>query len=150
MGLQTRTVKTAAQAAANWSTGVTGAGAKWSDGYLHPKRDPFNPANIDPDAWQEGVSTQEAKDGYANGMANVDVNALTATVNGAGRTKFTSSGNTKQSKVLTFQNAFLPKLSNILQNLYNTAPRGRRGSPENRTRLNNYLDSVAATRGQNH
>lgn len=149
MALQTRSVKTAAQAVQNWTRGVQSSGDKWADGYLHPKRDPFSPNNIDPDAWQAGVSTQAAKDGYANGMANVDTTQLTATVNGAGKSKFTAAATTKTNKVQNFQSQFLPKLGNILQSLDSSAPKGPRGSAQNRTRLNNYLDMVAATRGQN-
>ncbi len=147
MPLTTRTVKTAQAATDKWGSKVAAAGLDWSDGLLHPKRDPFNPANINGAGWQAGVSTAEALALYSAGMAAVDTAVYAATVNGAGRGKYTASGSTKKGKVFSFQQAFLPRLGSILSNLDSTAPRGPRGSAQNRTRLNTYLDGVASTRG---
>lgn len=147
MPIQTRNVKNATDATAAWAGGVQQAGNKWADGYAHPSRNPFDPANIDSDGWQAGVSTALAKSRYENNMASVNQDVVLATVNGAGKTKYTSSGTTKQAKVSKFMNVFLPKLGSILQNLNASTPRGPRGT--NRARLNAYLDAVESTRGQN-
>lgn len=144
MGITTRTVKSSTAGTAAWGSGVTGAGTKWAEGYANPSRSPFDPSVINPDAWQAGVSTSEAKSKYARNLAGVDQNVVLATVNGAGKGKYTASGSTKQAKYAKFAQSFYPKLGTILQGL---PPKGPRGS--NRGRLNAYLDAVEATRGQN-
>jgi len=147
MPIQPRSIKTPAVATAKWSSGVQAGGNDWADGYAHPSRSPFDPNVIDPQAWQDGVSTQTAKDKYAANLASVNQEVVLATVNGPGKSKYTQSGVNKTGKVSTFINNFLPKLGQILQNLNSTTPRGPRGT--NRGRLNAYLDAVEATRGTN-
>ena len=145
MPITPRTVTTPASAVANWASGVQNGGNKWATGYANPSRNPFDPTVINPNAWQAGVSTAAAKDLYAKHLASVDQTVVLATVNGAGKTKYTTSGTTKQGKVLTFQTAFLPRLSTILTNLNTSNPKGPRGT--NRARLNAYLDAVELLRG---
>jgi len=147
MPLSPRTVKDPATATSKWSAGIARAGNDWADGYAHPKRNPFDPSVIDPDAWQAGVSTPQALAKYAANLAGVNQDVVLATVNGAGKAKYTASGTTKSGKVSKFMQVFMPKLSQILQNLNQQQPRGPRGS--NRGRLNAYLDAVEATRGTN-
>jgi hypothetical protein len=147
MPITPRSVRDPATATTNWSSGVAGAGNKWADGYAHPSRNPFDPAVINPEAWQAGVSTPEAKNLYRSHLAGVNQDMVLASVNGAGKTKYTSSGTTKNQKMSKFMGIFLPKLGSILQGLNQTSPRGPRGT--NRGRLNSYLDAVEATRGQN-
>jgi hypothetical protein len=147
MPIQIRNVRDATTATANWGSQVQQAGAKWADGYAHPARNPFDPSVIDPEAWQAGVSQPAAKTLYARNLAGVNQEVVLATVNGAGKTKYTSSGSTKQGKYAKFATTFMPKLGGILQNLNTSNPRGPRG--QNRARLNAYLDAVEATRGLN-
>lgn len=147
MGLKAGT--TAQTATANWGAKVQQAGVSWSKGYLAAAPKVFNPANIKPANWQAGVSNPQAALDYADGMANVNMQQLTTVVNSSGQSKYTTSGSNKQSKMLSFQTQFIPKLAQITSSLDQSSPRGPRGSAQNRTRLNNYLDAVAATRGQN-
>jgi hypothetical protein len=147
MPIQTRTVRDPAMATANWGSGVQQNGNKWAEGYAHPKRNPFDPSVIDPDAWQSGVTSDRAKTLYAKNLAGVNQDVVLQTVNGAGKTKYTSAGSTKQGKYQKFASQFLPKLGQILQNLDMTNPRGPRGT--NRARLNAFLDAVEQTRGTN-
>lgn len=144
MGITVRAVRNSTTGTANWGAGVQQAGNKWADGYANPSRNPFDPSVINPQAWLAGVSTQDAMNAYAANLAAVDQNVVLATVNGAGKTKYTASGSTKQAKYQKFASIFYPKLGNILQAL---PPKGPRGT--NRGRLNAYLDAVEATRGQN-
>lgn len=147
MPIQTRVIRDPATGSSNWGTGVGQSGSKWADGYAHPSRNPFDPSVINPDAWQAGVSTAEAKALYARKLANVNQDMVLATVNGAGKSKYTSSGTTKQPNYLRFAQTFYPKLSAIVSNLNSSMPKGPRGT--NRGRLNAYLDAVEATRGTN-
>lgn len=147
MPIQTRVVRDPTTGAANWGTGVGQSGTKWADGYAHPTRNPFDPSVINPDAWQAGVSTAEAKALYKTKLMNVNQDMVLATVNGAGKSKYTSSGTTKQPNYARFAQVFYPKLGTILQNLNTTNPRGPRGT--NMNRLMAYIQAVEATRGQN-
>ncbi len=147
MPIQTRVVRDPTTGTGNWSKGVGQSGAKWADGYAHPSRNPFDPSVINPDAWQAGVSTQAAKDLYKKKLSSVNQDMVLATVNGAGMSKYTSSGSVKAPNYARFATVFYPKLGTILQSLNNTMPKGPRGT--NRGRLNSYLDQVEATRGTN-
>jgi hypothetical protein len=147
MGLKATT--TPQSATANWGTKVGQAGATWSKGLIAAAPTIFNPANIKPQNWVAGVQNPQAAIDYASGMAATNQAQFATVVNGAGQTKFTSSGTTKQAKMLAFQTSFLPKLGNIIQSLNQSNPRGPRGSAQNITRVTAYLQSVAATRGQN-
>lgn len=145
MGAKIR--KTPQQAVQNWGTGVTNGGNNWASGYLAAAPEVFNANNVDPQAWQNGVSDPNAAARYLKGMTSVNMSQLTTTVNGAGKGKYTASGTAKQAKMTNFMTSFIPKLDNILVNLDNTNPRASRGSASNRARLNAYLDAVQSTRG---
>lgn len=147
MGLKATTNPQSATAA--WGKGVGSAGSKWSGGYLAAAPNVFSAQNVKPQNWQAGVSDPGAAARYQKGMTSVNMSQLATVVNSSGQSKYTTSGTNKQAKMATFMGNFLPKLSNILSSVNSSAPRGPRGSVENRTRLNNYLDMVAATRGQN-
>lgn len=147
MGLKAGT--TPQTATANWGAKVGQAGQTWSKGYLAAAPRVFSQANIKPQNWVQGVNNPDAAAKYAANMANVNMSQLTTVVNSSGQSKYTTSGTNKQSKMLAFQIQFIPKLQQITQTLDQSSPRGPRGSAQNRSRLNNYLDAVAATRGQN-
>jgi len=147
MPIQTRVVRDPTTGSNNWGTGVGQSGTKWADGYAHPTRNPFDPSVINPEAWQAGVSTQAAKDLYRTKLMNVNQDMVLATVNGAGKSKYTSSGTTKQPNYARFAQVFYPKLGQILQNLNTTNPRGPRGT--NMNRLMTYIQAVESTRGTN-
>ncbi len=146
MGLTTRTIASATDATNAWGSKVSQSSATWSKKYLNPRRDPFTAANVDPDAWQAGVTTDTAKQKYLAGMTSVDITALTATVNGPGAAKYAAAGTNKKAKYQTFATNFLPKLNNIVQSL---PARGPRGSQQNKARVMQFFDQVAATRGTN-
>lgn len=142
-------IKSPTDGVKRWGTGVQNGGVDWATNYLAVANDTFSDAKVNPEAWQAGVSDPDAATRYHDGMVSVDKAQLNTTVNGAGKIKFQAAGTAKTTKYLAFANIFYPKLNNIRQNLDSTSPRGRRGSPQNRSRLNAYLDMVAATRGQN-
>jgi hypothetical protein len=147
MALTIRQTKTPATAIANWTAGVQRSGAKWSAGVLSPKRDPFATAAASVSTWVAAVSSPAAQTAYVKGLQSVDVNAFTATVNGAGQSKYVSSATTKTAKETAFLNAFLPQLDNIVTNLNRTNPRGPRGSAQNVSRLTSYIQAISALRG---
>lgn len=147
MPIQTRIIRDPSTGTTNWSSGVTSSGNKWADGYAHPSRNPFDPSVVNPDAWQAGVSTSAAKALFQKNMVGVNQDQVLATVNGAGKTKYTSSGTTKSSNYQAFATIFYPKLSSILSNLNVTNPKGPRGT--NLDRLVAYVQAVQATRGTN-
>jgi hypothetical protein len=146
MPIQPRTVTDATTAAANWSKGVGAAGNKWADNYAHPSRNPFDPSVINPQAWQDGVSTDAAKSKYARKMAGVNQDMVLATVNGAGKNKYTSAATTRAPNVSTFMGKFIPQISSIVQNVNSTTPRGPRGSAQNLQRMNSVVAAIAALR----
>ncbi len=132
--------------AANWGAGVAAAGAKWSAGYIAAGPSIFTKGANAVGTWQSAVQSPTAAANYVAGLNAVNFTTVTTTVNGTGQGKYTSSGSTKQAKYSTFAGIFGPKLTSIIAAL---PSRGPRGSTQNRTRLNQYLDQVAATRGQN-
>lgn len=135
--------------AGNWGTGVGRSGSKWSTNYVAQGPAIFQKAAASVGNWQAAVTSQAAADGYVKGLNSVNFSQVQATVQGAGQTKYTASGSTKQAKYAAFAQIFGPKLSSILASINQTSPRGPRGSAENRARLNAYLDAVQATRGTN-
>jgi hypothetical protein len=132
--------------AGSWGAGVGRSGQKWAADYIAAGPAIFQKAAASVNNWQLAVSSQLAANAFVKGLSNVNFAQVTATVNGAGLQKYTSSGTTKQAKYSSFAQVFGPKLQQIVANL---PPRGPRGSAENRTRLNQLLDQVAATRGTN-
>lgn len=129
-----------------WGTGVSGAGTKWAADYIAAGPSIFTKAAASVTNWQAAVAGPIAAANYVSGLQGVNFATVTATVNGAGKTKYTTSGTTKQQKYSTFAGIFGPKLVQIVSAL---PARGPRGSTENRIRLTQLLDQVQATRGQN-
>lgn len=132
--------------AGNWGAGVGRSGDKWSTGYIAAGPGIFSKAADSVADWQAAVASAMAADNFVAGLRKVNFTQVQATVQGAGKTKYTSAGSTKQAKYSAFASVFGPKLANIVSAL---PPRGPRGSAQNRTRLNQLLDQVAATRGSN-
>jgi len=132
----------------NWGAGVSNGAAKWADGYAHPKRNPFDPSVINPDAWQNGVSTPQAKTRYASKLAAVNQDVVLTTVNGVGKQKFAAAGTNKKGNVQTFMSNFLPKVASSLSQLNSQNPKGPRGS--NIQRAVAWATLMAATRGTNN
>lgn len=132
--------------AGNWGTAVGLAGAKWSAGFIAAGPSIFTKGAAAVGTWQSAVQSPTAAANYVKGLNAVNFSTVTTTVNGTGQGKYTSSGSVKQAKYAAFATIFAPKLSSIVAAL---PPRAARGSPANRTRLNQYLDQVAATRGMN-
>jgi hypothetical protein len=132
--------------AGSWGTGVGRSGDKWATQYVAAGPAIFQKAAAAVGDWQAAVSSQMAADAFTRGLNAVNFAQVQATVTGAGKTKYTSSGSTKQAKYAAFAQIFGPKLQMIVTNL---PPRGPRGSAQNRTRLNQLLDAVQATRGTN-
>ena len=132
--------------AGSWGAGVQRSGDKWSANYVAAGPAIFTKAAASVADWQTAVASQMAADNFVRGLQSVNFSQVQATVTGAGKTKYTSSGSTKQAKYSAFAQIFGPKLASIVNGL---PPRGPRGSAQNRTRLNQLLDAVQATRGTN-
>jgi hypothetical protein len=132
--------------AGSWGTGVSRSGDKWSTNYTSAGPAIFQKAAASVGDWQAAVSSQQSADAFVRGLQNVNFSQVTATVQGAGKTKYTTSGTTKQASYSSFAQTFGPKLQTIVNNL---PARGPRGSAINRTRLTQLLDQVQATRGTN-
>ena len=139
-------IKDPSKWAGNWGTGVTRSGDTWSAGYLAAGSSIFTKAAASVSDWQNSVASQAAAAAYVKGLSNVNLSQVTATVQGSGKTKYTSSGTTKQANYSAFASNFGPKLQSIVNQL---PARGPRGSAQNRTRLTMLLDAVQATRGSN-
>lgn len=131
---------------ASWGAGVAASGSKWAAGYIAAGPSIFQKGAAAVGNWQAGVAAPTAATAYVAGLQNVNFATVTATVNGPGQGKYTSAGSLKQANYQSFAQIFGPKLQTIVNNL---PPRGPRGSAQNRTRLNQLLDQVQATRGQN-
>ncbi|MBF6571585.1 MAG: hypothetical protein IVW54_22275 [Candidatus Binataceae bacterium] len=139
-------VKNPSTWAGSWGSGVSGAGNMWATNYIAAGPAIFTKAAASVGNWQTAVASQAAADAFVSGLNGVNFAVVTASVNGAGKTKYTASGTTKQAKYNTFAGIFGPKLTSIVASL---PPRGPRGSTQNRVRLTQLLDQVQATRGQN-
>lgn len=129
-----------------WGAGVSRSGDKWATDYLAAGPAIFQKGAAAVGTWQAAVAAQIAADNYVKGLSSVNFSQVQATVSGAGKSKYTSSGSTKQAKYAAFAQVFGPKLANIVANL---PARGPRGSAQNRARLTQLLDQVQATRGSN-
>lgn len=140
MAVQTRTVRDASTATANYKTGTGAAGPKWVDGLTHPKRDPFQAGAASEDVYFAGVSAAHSAKAYSKGMAAVDTNFWMQQVQTYGEANYTTQTAAKADNYQKFASVFLPKLGNILTSLDNTNPRGTYA--QNKARLSTYLDAV--------
>ena len=140
-------MKTAAQSLAAWQAGIQGSGNTWKSGVLGAVNKMQQNAVANVGNWVAGVTAPIAQTKYTSGIQNMNVTQFNASVSGPGLTKFTSSATTKPAKYSNFANAFIPVLQTIVTNLDTTNPRGLAGSPQNRTRLNAYLDALQAKKG---
>ena len=129
-----------------WGTRVSSSGDKWATNFVAAGPAIFDKAAAAVGTWQSAVASDLASKAFVTGLKSVNFAQVTTTVNGAGKGKYTDAGRTKQAKYATFAGIFGPKLQNIVSSL---PARGPRGSSQNRTRLNNLLDQVQATRGTN-
>lgn len=142
-------VKAASLWAPAWGTGVGQSGQKWSTAYIAAGPTIFQKGAASVTNWQQAVASPAAANAFVDGLNNVNFAQVQTTVQGAGMTKYTSSGSTKQSKFSAFATIFQPKLSQIVSNLDQSNPRQPRGNPANVVRLTAYIAAVAGTRGQN-
>jgi hypothetical protein len=145
MAVQTRSVKDASTALSKWLANTANAAGDWANGIITPRRDPFDPNVVDPDAWQAGVSTPEAKTGYQRGMVSVDRTLYNQLVSTTGKTNYTANTRAKQKNYSDFATVFLPALSGEIDTLNRTNPRGPRGT--NRGRMLALQDWYDSKRG---
>jgi|SRR5215469_8779314 len=129
-----------------WGSGVQSKASTWSKNYIAAGPSIFTKAAAAVGNWQMGVSSAEAAKKYVGKLNKVNFAVVTATVNGAGQQKYAQAGVNKQANYQNFANVFGPKLSSIVSAL---PARGPRGSAVNRTRLNQLLDQIEATKGTN-
>jgi len=132
--------------AANWGTKVQSSGPKWAANLIAHGPSMFTKAAASVTQWQAAVASPSAASKYVGKLKEVNFTTFTSTVNGAGQSKYASSGVNKQHAYNHFAGVFGPKLQTMVSAL---PPRQPRGNPANRTRLNQLLDAMEATRGKN-
>lgn len=130
--------------AGNWGAGVGRSGTKWSANYVAAGPAIFQKAAASVTTWQSQVASAQAASAFVKGLNAVNFTQVTAVVNGAGQSKYTTSGTTKQAGYATFANVAGSKWPAILSSL---PPRGPRGSAENQTRMAQWSAQLIATRG---
>lgn len=140
------TVKPPSAWAPSWGTGVQTSGQKWAANYIAAGPSIMAKAAAAVSHWQAQVASAAAASKFVGKLKEVNFSTVTTTVQGAGLQKFTSAGVNKQANYNHFASVFQPKLESMVRAL---PPRGARGSAANRTRLNNLLDQMEATRGKN-
>jgi hypothetical protein len=99
--------------------------------------------------WQAAVADPKAASAYAAGERSFDQAAAIATINGAGRTKYTASGSTKQAAYASFVSIYAPKLAAEVSSLNSSTPRGARGSAQNQQRMIAFNNWIISTHGTN-
>lgn len=140
------TVTTPGNWAGAWGNGVQMNAQKWAQNLVAHGPGMFQKAAASVSHWQAQVATPQAASKYAGKLKEVNFQSFTATVNGAGVQKYSSAGVNKQHNYAHFASVFGPKLQSMVSGL---PARGARGNPINRTRLNQLLDGMEATRGKN-
>jgi ABC-type enterobactin transport system permease subunit len=133
----------------NWGSGVRSSGVKWSSGMVAAVPTMGAKAAAAAPIWQAAVADPAAARAYADGERNFDQTAAIATINGAGQTKYTAAGTTKQAGYASFVSIYAPKLSSQLSTLNSTSPRGPRGSAQNQQRMIAFNNWIISTRGTN-
>lgn len=131
----------------NWGTKVAAAGTQWSSGMVAAVPTMGAKAAAAAPIWQAAVQDPKAALAYQDGERNFDQAAAIATINGAGRTKYTASGTTKQAGYANFVTQYSPKLTSELSTLNSATPRGPRGSDQNTTRMLNFNTWIKSIRG---
>jgi hypothetical protein len=133
----------------NWGTKVAQSGAQWSAGMVLAVPTMGAKAAAAAPIWQAAVADPNAALAYAAGERNFDQTAAIATIKGAGMTKYTASGTTKQAAYASFVSIYAPKLSSELSSLNSSNPRGPRGSAQNQQRMIAFNNWIISTRGTN-
>lgn len=133
----------------NWGAGVRSAGPKWSTGMVAAVPTMGAKAAAAVGVWQAAVADPVAAKNYADGERSFDQAAAIATINGAGQTKYTAAGTTKQAPYASFVSIFAPKLSSEISSLNQSTPRGLRGSAQNQQRMIAFNNWIISTRGSN-
>lgn len=140
------TVTSPANWASSWGNGVQMNSQKWAANLVAHGPGMFAKAAASVATWQQAVASPAAASKYAGKLKEVNFQAFSTTVNGAGMQKYASSGVNKQHNYSHFAGVFGPKLQTMVSGL---PARSARGSAINRTRLNQLLDAMEATRGKN-
>ena len=133
----------------NWGTKVAASGPSWSAGMVAAVPTMGAKAAAAAPIWQAAVADPAAALAYAAGERNFDQAAAIATINGAGRTKYTAAGTTKQAAYASFVSIFAPKLSSEINSLNSSTPRGPRGSAQNQQRMIAFNNWIISTHGTN-
>jgi len=139
-------VKPAAEWAPAWGTGVQSSGQKWAKNYVSAGPSIFAKAAASVANWQAAVAHPSAAAKFVGKLKEVNFTVVTNTVNGPGLQKFIAAGLNKQANMNHFAGIMQPKLASIVAGL---PARGPSGAPVNRTRLNQLLDGLEATKGKN-
>lgn len=127
-------------AAAAWVTGMQGAGAKYTAGVQAVKVAPGQLAAAAAPLWAANVAAAQPK--FAANVAKVSLTDWQNAAAVKGAPRLGTGATAAQPKFASFMNNFLPKLTNVVNNL----PAG--GSYEqNKQRFLAYSDALHATAG---
>lgn len=127
-------------AAQAWVTGMQGAGAKYTAGVQAVKVAPGQSAAAASGLWAANVAAAQQK--FASNVAKVSLSDWQTAAATKGAPRLGTGATAAQPKFATFMGNFLPKLSNVVNNL----PAG--GTYEqNKARFLAYSDALHATAG---
>lgn len=131
---------TAAEAAAAWSTGFSGAATKYTDGVNRVTVAPGQLAAAQKALYLQNV--QAAANTWASKVAAVDLQSWKQAATGVGAQRLGTGATKGAPKVAAFMNNFLPQLSSIVSGL------GARGTFEqNLQRFTAYATALHAKKG---
>jgi len=130
-------------AAANYTSGASGKGAKWATNYLQPKVNPFQAASAAANTWLANINSAGTA-AFQAGLAAVDQNQVAKLVSTQGPTLYsqgiTNKGAPNYAKAAS---GLIPALQNAAANL---PPRGT--AAQNDQRMLAMVQAARAMKGQ--
>lgn len=130
----------AASAASAWESGFSGAAQKYTDGINSVQVAPGQLAANQKNAYVAGV--QANANIWAAKVAAVDINSWKASATGVGAQRLATGATKGAPKVAAFMQAFLPKLTTVVQGL------PQRGTFEqNMARSMSYAQALHSAKG---
>lgn len=135
--------KTAAQAAANYTSGAAGKGAKWATGYLMSKVNPFQAAAAAAQTWLNNINTAGTAS-FVAGLNAVNQARVATLVSTQGPTLYSQGITNKGSpNYATAAVGLIPAIQSAAANL---PPRG--SAAQNDARMAAMVAALRAMKGQ--
>lgn len=102
-----------------WTKGVSDNAQKWVDGIQNPRKNFKTEALKAKDAWKNGIQKAIAEDGFAKGMAGVDVAQAIATAVAVGAAGYANGAMARKPKFTAAMNKWVPAASAAVQTVRN-------------------------------